>query len=284
VDATTIIGTGTKYSDPDFPANDALYWADYSLGMGANAGYLTFDRAKAHFPTANLYDIIDNTDIRQMSLGDCYFLASCSALGEYANRLTGAFVRNTLPAEGIVQVNAYVLGNKKTITMDDYLAFYKQSGTNLASNSLAFAQPSPTGELWGPFLEKAFAKVSGNFEVIEGGWMSEALAFLSGAPSKTYSIGSMSMTTVWSTISDADTKKHIITAGTASDPSGHSAINQYGLAKNHAYTVIGVNTLTLSDGSTLQMMKMRNPWGEDGQYNGTFNDLSSIWNTAGSNG
>jgi hypothetical protein len=48
--------------------------------------------------------------------------------------------------------------------IDDYL-FFKSS----TSSTLIFAKPSSDGALWTPFLEKMWAKVSGNFEFIEYG-------------------------------------------------------------------------------------------------------------------
>ena len=48
---------------------------------------------------------------------------------------------------------------------------------------LYFAQPSYTNALYGIFLEKAWARVNGNYELIEGGWEPEAIRFISGAPS-----------------------------------------------------------------------------------------------------
>jgi hypothetical protein len=240
-----------------------------------------YARAKSVFPNSNIVDTIDNTDIRQMYLGDCYFLASCSAVAEYPNRFANSFVSNKLPAEGIVQLKPFVLGVQKTLTLDDYLPFIKSS-TGVVSKNLAFAQPSPSGELWGPFLEKTFAKVNGNYEKIESGWMSEVMAFLTGAPSKNYYsfANSMSQTAVWDLIVDADAKKLIITAGTYSATSD-TVVNGVGLAMSHAYTVIGAYTLKNSDGSVKDyLFQMRNPWGEDAQYNGTYRDTDPIWTTS----
>jgi hypothetical protein len=42
--------------------------------------------------------------------------------------------------------------------------------------------------LWVPFLEKAWAKVNGNYEKIISGNEAEAFAFISGVPAKNYNI------------------------------------------------------------------------------------------------
>lgn len=72
-------------------------------------------------------------------------------------------------------------------------------------------------------------------------------------------------------MSTADLSKDIIQAGTegAGDDSEKT---KDGLSKSHAYTVIGVHTL--SDGTRL--VKIRNPWGEEG-YKGAWSDNSNKW-------
>jgi hypothetical protein len=59
-------------------------------------------------------------------------------VAEFPTRLRSAFLSATLPAEGIVQIQAYVMGVKKTITLDDYLPFRKYSTGGL-STTLAYA-------------------------------------------------------------------------------------------------------------------------------------------------
>ena len=71
-----------------------------------------------------------------------------------------------LTKSGIVVLQGYVLDLKKNIYIDDWLPFEGSYGSTIWN--LVFAQPSPTKELWGPFLEKAWAKVSGNYELTEG--------------------------------------------------------------------------------------------------------------------
>ena len=62
-----------------------------------------------------------------------------------------------------------------TITIDDYLPFY--------NGNLIFAGASYVdNNIWAPILEKAFAKVFGNYEYINDGWQSESLRFYTGAP------------------------------------------------------------------------------------------------------
>jgi hypothetical protein len=81
------------------------------------------------------------------------------------------------------------------MTIDDYLPFYNVASTSGYYTLPYFAQLSPQKELWAPYLEKLWAKVNGNYEVTEGGWPTEAMRFLTGAPSISYYLSSFSAAT-----------------------------------------------------------------------------------------
>ena len=52
--------------------------------------------------------------------------------------------------------------------------------------NLIFAQPSRDGALWGPLLEKAFAKLQGNYENTVSGDPISSIEMLTGAPALRY--------------------------------------------------------------------------------------------------
>lgn len=116
--------------------------------------------------------------------------------------------------------------------------------------------------------------------------MPEAIDFLTGAPSTSYSISDPSginnnAITAWTIIDTADKAKFIITA--ASDAAGGSdkSVNEYGLALSHAYTVAGAHLIkNPSTGAIVaRLIEMRNPWGSDGAYSGVWKDGSAIITT-----
>jgi len=58
-------------------------------------------------------------------------------------------------------------------------------------------------------------------------------------------------------------------------------MNEYGLAKSHAYTVLGAYEVTTSAGAKVKLVHMRNPWHME-RYKGPYNDNDAIWtNDAG---
>jgi hypothetical protein len=69
-------------------------------------------------------------------------------------------------ANGIYGVNFYTLGVPHTVIVDDLLPL---SNNWDGSHATQLAGIGVDGSLWGPILEKAFAKYHGNWLHTEGG-------------------------------------------------------------------------------------------------------------------
>lgn len=54
----------------------------------------------------------------------------------------------------------------KVVVIDDYFPFEIQD----FEEKLFFAKMGSDGALWGPLLEKLWAKINGNYELIQAGW------------------------------------------------------------------------------------------------------------------
>ena len=87
------------------------------------------------------------------------------------------------PDSGIIGIKLYIRGKPWVVSIDDKLFFYS-SGSN---KYLKFNQPDDTGKIfWAAILEKAWAKVKGNYEMAEGGFTVSGLRAVTGAPVFTY--------------------------------------------------------------------------------------------------
>ena len=65
------------------------------------------------------------------------------------------------------------------------------------SESLMFAQMPDDKGSWIPLLEKAYAKMAGNYEKISRGWMAESMRIFTGAPSHRFQINRFSLEDLW---------------------------------------------------------------------------------------
>ena len=165
------------------------------------------------------------------------------------------------------------------MTIDDYLPHLKDTKTKFL-----FANKAKNGAVYTPFLEKIWAKVNGNYEIVEGefgGSPTEGISFLTNVPAKYYKISDVSginnnPESAWKVIKEADEKHYIITCSTGSG--ADTTRNVYGLANGHAYTIIGAHEIRDANNNLLhQLYKIRNPWGIDGDYNGPFRDSDPFW-------
>jgi len=76
---------------------------------------------------------------------------------------------------------------------------------------------------------------------------------------------------VWAYLTEWDKKNYVISTACFSGANG--------LVAGHAYTIIGVKTITLDNGGTQRLVKARNPWGSE-RYKGKWSDKSSLWTTS----
>ena len=103
-------------------------------------------------------------------------MSAMFGVSENDQRLQNLFVNKAQVAAGIYALNVFVRGKPTIVTVDDYIP------TN--SGSPIFAGLGVDGALWGPILEKAWAKVSGTYERINLGMSTESLRFFTGCPTK----------------------------------------------------------------------------------------------------
>ena len=137
-----------------------------------------------------------------------------------------------------------------------------------------YASTSEDKAIFGPILEKAFAKYHGNYEHIIGGNPASAIKTLYGAPWTQLEHKDVDEDTLWNTLKASDENDNVIQCGTMGN--NHFMKGGSGLAMGHAYTVLGVKELTDADGKAIRLVKMRNPWGSE-TYNSDYSDNSPLW-------
>ena len=117
---------------------------------------------------------ISPKDAIQGKLGDCWLVAAASAVATNPERIKKIFLTQNLNSAGVYAVRLYLLGVPVTVSVDEQLLF--------KDNRLIYAEPGLDGSLWFPILEKAAAKMYGNYEMLSGGYMGPAVQMLTGAP------------------------------------------------------------------------------------------------------
>lgn len=109
--------------------------------------------------------------------------------------------------------------------------------------------------------------------------MSEAIDFLTGAPSASWTNTDQNTIkgvglNAWNIINSNDAAQNIMTAATGNDGcNGDKTYNSYHIPCGHAYSLIGTYAIKDAKGNvTNRLMLIRNPWGVDAGYTGNWND------------
>jgi len=91
------------------------------------------------------------------------------------------FLTQTKNSVGIYGVRFFIRGKPWVVTIDDSFLYSKPGANYLPL--LKFAQPnSANTAIWGPLLEKAWAKVKGSYNTADGGFVETGLRSLIGVP------------------------------------------------------------------------------------------------------
>ena len=173
-------------------------------------------------------------DIKQGSLGDCYWIATISALAEWPHLLKNVFLTQTKNSAGIFGIQLYLRGKPYHISLDYSIMFLDY----LSESKPVYAQTSSDKKVvWGLVLEKAWAKVIGNYMKIEGSYTHASIRALTGIPTFYYTTKTnFDVDTVFKLLFDAELANYIMTAGT--DSGSDKTFNTCELANGHAYTLL----------------------------------------------
>lgn len=101
---------------------------------------------------------MDPNDIDQGALGNCYYLATLSSLAEFEDRVKAMFVTKEVNEAGIYLMKFFINGREQEVVVDEHLPCWDFNGKPAMA-------VSRDGELWVCLLEKAWAKLHGNYDI-----------------------------------------------------------------------------------------------------------------------
>jgi calpain-15 len=213
---------------------------------------------------------IEPADIRQGSLGDCYFLSTLASLAEKPSRIKKLFETDQINEPGIYGIKICDLGEWKTILVDDRIPCSRETKEPIFTRGNG-------GEIWVELLEKAWAKVYGGYARIEAGLTRECLHDLTGAPTQFYLTGNPNIyEQIWKDLANGEQKDFAMTCGAGDLMEGADLMSSIGLVGSHAYSLLSAVEIKDKSGQLVKLVKLRNPWGQ-GEWTGDWSDNSSLW-------
>ena len=188
----------------------AIWWE----GLNARADYtwyeealrsesIFFSRLSTFYPDAELFGKISPDSVRQGNADTSYLMAAAASLAKYPERVMDLFT-NDEATSGAYNVRFHIRGKPWTVSVDDIMLF-EGSRDNAR---LHFGKRGKDGSLWSAILEKAWAKVKGNYILAGDGYNKNALRALTGSPvdeyfSKDFSSTTDSLDAMWNDLQAA---------------------------------------------------------------------------------
>ena len=177
------------------------------------------------------YDKIEIEDIIQGSLGNCYFLSAIASLSKYPNLIEKLFFFKEKSEENCYGCHFRINGIWKLVLVDDFIPCY----SSIYEKNFAFSHTNGN-ELWVILLEKAWAKLNGNYARIIGGDPHEIFEVLTNAYCEKFLFKNEGEEKIWLKYKNAQEKGFLMIAGTNVDD--NLPIESMGLVSGHAYTII----------------------------------------------
>eukprot|EP00931_Biecheleriopsis_adriatica_P091845 TRINITY_DN65717_c0_g1_i1.p1 TRINITY_DN65717_c0_g1~~TRINITY_DN65717_c0_g1_i1.p1 ORF type:complete len:491 (-),score=96.95 TRINITY_DN65717_c0_g1_i1:122-1594(-) len=290
------------FNDEEFPpelSSIGRLQGDTASGILAHSGtaWMRVSEMLEDEGGAMLYEgQIEFADLQQGAIGDCWLIAAMACVAARPEILQMAIISKTVDARGKYYFRLWDQVRDKPgtqwldIEIDDFIPVYP------GTKDPKFAKHH-NNEAWAMLMEKAFAKMYGGYNRLEGGSMWWALTAITGNPAvaldknngRTWRAaegkeGRQGMFYSDQEFDDDEFFKFLMRlnregaficcAGIAKPP-------QYrqGLIEGHAYSVLKLCTVQKDQfalGEVFRLVCIRNPHG-GGEWQGAWSDKSPLW-------
>ncbi|XP_023027799.2 calpain-A isoform X3 [Leptinotarsa decemlineata] len=264
------IEQGTLFEDPEFPATDSsLFFSQ---------------RPDRYYEWKRPGEIVDDPqffvegfsrfDVQQGELGDCWLLAAAANLTLY-RRLFFQIVPDDQGFDekyaGIFHFRFWQYGKWIDVVIDDRLPTYR--------GQLIFLHSTEDNEFWSALLEKAYAKLHGSYEALKGGSTCEAMEDFTGGVTEMYEMEA-SPPNLFQIIVKAYERSSLMGCSIEPDPNITEAQTPEGLIRGHAYSITRVQYVDIQTPNVtgkIPLLRLRNPWGNESEWNGAWSDGAPEW-------
>ncbi|XP_032928596.1 calpain-6 [Catharus ustulatus] len=273
---------GRLFEDPEFPASDESLYYDPAVKRKVE-----WKRPKDLCEDPYLLvDGMSSHDFHQGKLGNCWFVAACSCLA-----LRKSLWQQVIPDykeqewdpkslrkyAGIFRFRFWRFGEWTEVVVDDLLP--------TENGELIYCHSNVRNEFWSALLEKAYAKLAGSYQALDGGCAAEALVDFTGAVADSLNLAKgkygevfFEQMKLFEDLMKVHKRGGFISCSISESPGRPmEAETEMGLIVGHAYSVTAIRKLHLGDNlQKLFLIRLRNPWGKK-EWHGAWSDSSKEW-------
>ena len=224
----------------------------------------------------------EDVDLQQGVLGDCWVIATLAIMYSHDVALIRKMIVMIRPDIGLYVVRFMKFGTPVYVIVDDRLPFFTDSGR------LCFASHVDERSLWGPLIEKAYAKLLGGYHRLMGGKIGDALMDFTGHASKSINISRNrhEKLETLKRVSRLHKKNGLIellgcsVRGTQGDGEVEEKLSN-GLYAGHAYAILAFREVQIRMSQNKKreqviLVELMNPWGKN-SWRGAFGKTSNLW-------
>ncbi|PRP85427.1 hypothetical protein PROFUN_06973 [Planoprotostelium fungivorum] len=264
---------GVKFTDASFPPSDT------SL-------YRNVIRPPKLWPKidswARIPDILENPvmfhdenrpgDVIEGVVKDAWLLGGCSAVTTKPDIFLQCFSQITLNDVGAYEFALFKNGRWIYVCVDDYVP--------LSRGKLVFSRCARASEVWAILLEKAYAKLHGCYENLEGGNECHPMVDLTGATSQVIQLDQQNARLdmlhsgkMWNKVVKWHNNGFILSCiyNSTSIKEKSNPQSGKGLIQDHLYSIIRVTEIDQN-----KLVQLRNPWIQ-GEWRGPWSRGSKEW-------
>ncbi|CDS36187.2 family C2 unassigned peptidase (C02 family) [Echinococcus multilocularis] len=273
---------GGLFEDPFMPPVDSTIWPDRS---NSSAKYRWRRPSELVAHPQFVADGLSRFDIRQGELGDCWLIAALACLSMHHKLLNELSTFQVVPCGqsfvptsdggplnakggfayvGMFWFRFWYFGCWVDVVVDDRLP--------TSGNRLCFMHSSDRQEFWSALLE-----LVGSYDALRGGTTSEGMEDFTGGMCEMIDLGDKAPENLFSIMSRAHSRCSLLACSIDASPEQMEAEGPYGLIMGHAYSVTDIRTVRETSGNQLQMIRLRNPWGNEREWVGPWSDKSKEW-------
>uniref|UniRef100_A0A182N3N7 Calpain catalytic domain-containing protein n=1 Tax=Anopheles dirus TaxID=7168 RepID=A0A182N3N7_9DIPT len=262
---------GALFEDPEFPAT--------------SASLMYSKRPDRHYEWLRPHEICDGPeffvegfsrfDVQQGELGDCWLLAACANLTQDQKMFLRVVPEDNSFEDGYAGVfhfRFWQYGKWVDVVIDDRLPTYR--------GQLIYMRSSEQNEFWSALLEKAYAKLHGSYESLRGGTTCEAMEDFTGGVAEMYDLKDQTPPNLYEIIEKGFRRNSMFGCSIEADPHVLEAETSEGLIRGHAYSITKIQLVDIETpgrSGKIPLIRLRNPWGNEAEWNGPWSDKSPEW-------
>ncbi|XP_055875856.1 calpain-9-like isoform X2 [Biomphalaria glabrata] len=271
-----LIHANALFVDPQFPANVKSLYVDGRPPPGSrHEGPIVWKRPTDMFQNPEfMVEGAKQHDLDQGLLGNCWFIAGAAVLAtshpaELEKVVPSDQGFDTKAYTGMFRFNFWWYGKWTEVVIDDYLP----TDGRLPIYCRNIERPN---EFWPCLLEKAYAKLRGSYEALDGGKIQDALVDMTGGISEVIDLQKKNQVSpeLYNLLCTSYQMRTLM--GACIFKPENSPPNEIelpnGLYNGHAYSITGFTQIPTGRG-TVNLLRLRNPWGR-GEWRGAWSDRS----------